>query len=132
MSDDRRLRIALQGELGSFSDEAIQQLWGSDVERLAYRDFADVTTAVASGVADRGVLPIENTIVGSIVGAHDAVNALPGLYAIAETVVAVHHCLLGASNTSCSAGEPLRIVESSSTSSMMSEPACKSSITSAI
>ncbi len=99
MTDDRRLRIALQGELGSFSDEAIQQLWGGDVERLAYRDFADVTTAVASGVADRGVLPIENTIVGSIAAAHDAINALPGLYATAETVVAVHHCLLGAPTT---------------------------------
>jgi prephenate dehydratase len=99
VTDDKRLRIALQGELGSFSDEAIQQLWGGDVERLAYRDFADVTTAVASGVADRGVLPIENTIVGSIPAAHDAINALPGLYAVAETVVAVHHCLLAAPTT---------------------------------
>jgi prephenate dehydratase len=99
VNDDKRLRIALQGELGSFSDEAIQQLWGGDVERLAYRDFADVTTAVASGVADRGVLPIENTIVGSIPAAHDAINALPGLYAVAETVVAVHHCLLAAPTT---------------------------------
>ena len=61
---DRPLRIALQGELGSFSDEAIQQHWGADAERLPYRDFADVTTSVASGVADRGILPIENTIVG--------------------------------------------------------------------
>ena len=43
MTGDRPLRIALQGELGSFSDEAIQQLWGSDAERLPYRDFADVT-----------------------------------------------------------------------------------------
>lgn len=99
MSAEPRLRIALQGELGSFSDEAIQQLWGGDVERVAYRDFADVTTAVASGVADRGVLPIENTIVGSIAASHDAINALPGLYAIAETVVAVHHCLLAAPST---------------------------------
>jgi prephenate dehydratase len=95
VTDERHLRIALQGELGSFSDEAIQQLWGGDAERVAYRDFADVTTAVASGVADRGIIPIENTIVGSIAAAHDAINALPGLYAIAETVVGVHHCLLG-------------------------------------
>ncbi len=99
MSKDGRLRIALQGELGSFSDEAIQQLWGGDVERLPYRDFADVTASVASGIADRGVLPIENTITGSIDGTHDAISAMPGLYAIAETVVAVHHCLLGAKTT---------------------------------
>lgn len=99
MTTDRRLRVALQGELGSFSDEAIQQLWGGDVERLPYRDFADVTAAVASGIADRGVLPIENTIVGSISQSHDALSAMSGLFAVAETVVAVHHCLLASHNT---------------------------------
>ena len=96
MTGERPLRIAFQGEAGSFSDEALQQLWGSEAERLPYRDFADVTAAVAAGVADRGVLPIENTIVGSIAASHDAINAMPSLFAVAETVVAVHHCLLAA------------------------------------
>ncbi|MHB1298263.1 MAG: prephenate dehydratase [Gemmatimonadaceae bacterium] len=94
-----RLRVAFQGELGAFSDEAIQQLWGGDVERVPYRDFADVTASVASGIADIGVLPIENTIVGSIAGTHDAISAMPGLFAVAETVVAVHHCLLATPGT---------------------------------
>ncbi len=99
MVERAQLRIAFQGEIGSFSDEAIQQLWGGDVERLPYRDFADVTASVAAGIADRGVLPVENTIVGSIAGAHDAISAMPGLFAVAETVVAVHHCLLAATGT---------------------------------
>jgi prephenate dehydratase len=99
VSERARLRIAFQGELGSFSDEAIQQLYGGDVQRLPYRDFADVTASVAAGVADRGVLPIENTMAGSIAGAHDAISAMDGLYVIAETVVAVHHCLLGPPGT---------------------------------
>jgi prephenate dehydratase len=99
MTSARPLRVALQGEIGSFSDEAIQQLWGGDAERLPYRDFADVTAAVASGIADRGILPIENTIVGSINGSHDALSALAGLYGVGETVVAVHHCVLAAPGT---------------------------------
>ena len=99
MNPRARLRIAFQGELGSFSDEAIQQLWGGDVARLPYRDFADVTASVVAGVADRGVLPIENTMAGSIAGAHDALSAMPGLHVIAETIVAVHHCLLGTPTT---------------------------------
>jgi prephenate dehydratase len=98
-ADRSRLRIAFQGELGSFSDEAIQQLWGGDVHRLPYRDFADVTASVAAGVADRGVLPIENTMAGSIAGSHDALSAMPDLQVVAETVVAVHHCLLGTPST---------------------------------
>jgi prephenate dehydratase len=99
VSDRARLRIAFQGELGSFSDEAIQQLWGGDVSRLPYRDFADVTASVVAGVADRGVLPIENTMAGSIAGSHDALSGLPGLHVVAETVVAVHHCLLATPGT---------------------------------
>lgn len=99
MSDRGRLRIAFQGELGSFSDEAIQQLYGGDVQRLPYRDFADVTASVAASVADRGVLPIENTMAGSIAGTHDALSAMPGLHVVAETVVDVHHCLLGPPTT---------------------------------
>lgn len=95
MSERARLRIAFQGEIGSFSDEAILQLYGGDVQRLPYRDFADVTASVAAGVADRGVLPIENTMAGSIAGAHDAISGMPGLHVVGETVVAVHHCLLG-------------------------------------
>ena len=106
MGDRARLRIAFQGEIGSFSDEAIQQLWGGDVQRLPYRDFADVTASVAAGVADRGVLPIENTMAGSIAGAHDALSAMPGLHVVAETVVAVHHCLLGAA-----LGEPVDLLD---------------------
>jgi len=99
MGGDRPLRVALQGELGSFSDEAIQQLWGSAAERLPYRDFADVTAAVMSGAADHGVLPTENSIVGSISGSHDALIDAPSLHALGETIVAVHHCLLAAPGT---------------------------------
>jgi prephenate dehydratase len=89
------LRVAFQGELGAFSEEAIQQIWGGDVEPVPFREFADVAAALASGDVDRAVLPIENTIVGSVQSAHDAIDATAGIHATAETVVAVHHCLLG-------------------------------------
>ncbi len=93
---DAQLRVAFQGELGAFSEEAIQQLWLGDAEALPHRDFGDVVRAVQSGAADRGVLPIENTIVGAISAAHDALAAGDDLHVVAETVVNVHHCLLGA------------------------------------
>ena len=90
------LRVAFQGELGAFSEEAIQQLWGGNVEAVPCHEFRDVAAALASGDVERGVLPIENTIVGSVQTAHDVIDATHGIHAIAETVVAVHHCLLGA------------------------------------
>ena len=95
MNTQKTLRVAFQGELGAFSEEAIQQLWGGDVEAVPCREFSDVAVALARGEVDRGVLPIENTIVGSVQTAHDVIDATEGMHAIAETVVAVHHCLLG-------------------------------------
>jgi len=89
------LRVAFQGELGAFSEEAIQQMWGGNVESVPCREFLDVAKALAKGEVDRGVLPIENTIVGSVQTAHDVIDSTEGIHAIAETVVAVHHCLLG-------------------------------------
>ena len=91
------LRVSFQGELGAFSEEAIQQLWGGDVEKLPLREFRDVLAALAGNEVNRALLPIENTIVGSIQSAHEVIDATPAIYAIAETVVAVHHCLLGPS-----------------------------------
>lgn len=92
---DAPMRVAFQGELGAFSEEAIQQLWLGGAEPVPHRDFSDVVQAVQTGEFKRGILPIENTIVGGISGAHDAIAAAGDLHVVAETVVNVHHCLLG-------------------------------------
>ena len=59
------------------------------------RDFIDVAQAVESGEVDAGMLPIENTLAGSVVGSYDALTACESLHVIAETVVEIHHCVLG-------------------------------------
>jgi len=91
-----KLRIAYQQELSAFGEEAAHQLWGGDVDLIALQDFSDIAGAVAAGAADRGVLPIEHTILGSVQSSHDAIDATPGIVGVAETVVQSHLCLLGA------------------------------------
>jgi prephenate dehydratase len=59
------MRIAYQGELGAFS-EAAARLVHADAELVAYRSFEEVFGAVDTGPASYGVLPIENSIGGSI------------------------------------------------------------------
>ncbi|MDA1080577.1 MAG: ACT domain-containing protein [Gemmatimonadetes bacterium] len=93
------LQIAYQQELSAFGEEAAHQLWGGDAELVPLQDFADITAAVASGTAHRGVLPIEHTILGSVQASHDAIDAAPGIVVVAETVVPSHLCLLGAPDT---------------------------------
>ncbi len=59
------MRVAYQGEPGAFS-EAASRLIASDAVMLPSRAFEDVFAAVEAGNADYGVLPIENSIGGSI------------------------------------------------------------------
>ena len=89
----RTARIAFQGELGAFSEEAIRNI---DAHAVAVpcREFIDVAQAVENGDVDAGMLPIENTLAGSVVGSYDALQTCGSLQVVAETVVEIHHCVM--------------------------------------
>src|SRR5919204_90905 len=59
------MRIAFQGELGAFSEAAARRLH-PDADLVPCRSFEEVFSAVDAGPAAYGVLPIENSIGGSI------------------------------------------------------------------
>src|SRR2546430_4837675 len=86
-------RIAFQGEPGAYSEEALL-LIHPDAEAQPYREFRDVAQAVLARRVELGVLPIENSVVGSIATNFDLI-ADSGLAIVGEVVSAVHHCLLG-------------------------------------
>ena len=68
------MRVAFQGEKGAYSEEAIYKHYGSDVETVPRPYLRDVFNTVESGEADYGLVPVENTIEGSIVRAYDLLN----------------------------------------------------------
>ena len=102
-------RIAFQGELGAFSEEAVQRVFGVYEEPVPCRENREVTRRVANGDADAGVLPVENTLAGSVPASYDAILAEPTLYVVGEVVLPIHHCVMGCPGTSL---EMLRTVES--------------------
>ena len=59
------MRIAYQGEPGAFSEAAAHQV-NPDAQLVACKSFEDVFASVEGGPAGYGVLPIENSIGGSI------------------------------------------------------------------
>jgi prephenate dehydratase len=59
------MRIAYQGEPGAFSEAAARQV-NAEAQLVPCRSFEDVFEAVNGGPAGYGVLPIENSIGGSI------------------------------------------------------------------
>jgi prephenate dehydratase len=85
---------AFQGEYGAFGEAAVAALW-PQAEPIPLRTVADVARAVACGDADAGVLPVENTVAGTVVASYDALVATPTLHVIAESILRIHQCLLG-------------------------------------
>ena len=76
------MRVGFQGELGAFSEEAIYELV-AEAEAVPCRSFDAVVLAVEQGTADAGVLPVENTLAGTVAAAYDAlVKAALGHHAI--------------------------------------------------
>ena len=93
------ITVAIQGEAGSFSHAAAARLHGPDVQLLPCPDFQDVFRGVASGDAARGMVPIENTLAGSVRENYDCLGAHP-LHIVAEVHVRIRHCLIARPGTS--------------------------------
>jgi prephenate dehydratase len=58
--------VAIQGQAGSFHEQAAQQWYGASVDILPCTTFGDVFKAYANGEADAIITAVENTIYGSI------------------------------------------------------------------
>ncbi len=63
---ERRLIVAFQGERGAYSEAAAVAHFGEAVQPLPCPSFEEVFEAVTSGIADRGIIPVENSLAGSI------------------------------------------------------------------
>jgi prephenate dehydratase len=60
------MTVSIQGEAGSFSHEAALQLLGKSIRVLSCQRFEDVFRLLEDGTADAAVIPIENTLHGSV------------------------------------------------------------------
>ncbi len=87
-------RVAIQGELGSFSHEAAIRLFGKDLDLVACETFPDVFRAAGRHGADFAVLPVENALYGSIHQNYDLlVEHRPDIWA--EIRLRIELCLVG-------------------------------------
>ena len=60
------MRIAIQGQAGSFHEQAAHKQYGSDIEIVPCDTFGDVFRTYREGKADAIVVAVENTIHGTI------------------------------------------------------------------
>ena len=86
-------KAAIQGEEGSFSEEAGVKYWGKSVVFVPKQSFEEVVKAVESDETNYGLLPIENVLIGSISTTYDLLLE-SSLSITGEVVTPVSHFLL--------------------------------------
>jgi prephenate dehydratase len=93
------MKAAFQGVHGAYSELASKQLLGPRTKTLPCESFEDVFEAVAKGKVERGILPIENSLAGSIHQNYDLLLARD-LHIVGETHLKVEHVLMCHPSTS--------------------------------
>lgn len=91
---DNDTRIACFGEAGAYTEQAMEEIFGKDINSINKLTFKEVIEAVANGEAKYGVLPIENTTTGGITDIYDLLPDYD-VSIVAEHVVKVEQALLG-------------------------------------
>jgi prephenate dehydratase len=93
MTTDQKLTVAIQGEKGAFSHQAALAALGPDIEVLARATFDELFDSVVEGKADRALVPIENSLHGSIHENYDRLKSRP-LHIVGETQLRIRQCLI--------------------------------------
>jgi prephenate dehydratase len=90
--------VSFQGVAGAYSEEAIRQYFGPDAETVPCRTFSELFAAVEQRRADYGMLPIENSLAGSVVQSYELLME-HDLRVRAEVILRVRHNLMAAPGT---------------------------------
>jgi prephenate dehydratase len=89
----RAEKIAFQGERGAFSEEAARKLLGPEIELVPCVRFEDVFRGLKDRRAAGAIIPIENSLAGSVHENYDHLQNFD-LPIVAETSVRIVHNLI--------------------------------------
>lgn len=90
----RKIKIAVLGPVGTFSDEAVKSCWGEKAEPVYTKNFTEIFEKVTTGEAAIGIVPTEDSESGDVLESLDLLEDYP-LYIVGELQHEVKHFLLG-------------------------------------
>jgi prephenate dehydratase len=92
--------VVYQGTQGSFSELAARSTLGNEIICIGKETFAAVFESLKNQEADTAVIPIENTLIGSIWENYDLLYS-SSAQIVGEKTLRIEHCLLGLAGSSC-------------------------------
>ena len=99
--DTKKVRVVFQGAEGAYSQAAMVQFFGEQVDSIHVDTFRDAMSAIDEGSADFAVLPIENSTAGIVNEIYDLLVEFEN-YIVGEQIIKIEHCLLGVPGTDIS------------------------------
>ncbi|TVR71560.1 MAG: 3-deoxy-7-phosphoheptulonate synthase [Spirochaetaceae bacterium] len=100
---DSPLTVAFQGARGAYSEIALLRHFDEGAREIVPRScdrFRQVFEAVLSGEAGCGIIPLENSLMGSIHENYDLLLQYPDIRVTGETHIRIEHSLIGTPDSS--------------------------------
>ncbi len=95
----QRTTVAFQGEHGAYSEQAVYSNFGKAVVTKPKRSLQEVFDAVERGIASHAMIPVENSLEGSVNETYDLLLRF-NLKVSGEVELKIIHCLIAYSGTS--------------------------------
>ena len=87
-------RIGVLGPTGTYTEEATLK-YNQTSDLMAFPTISSIGQAVSSGLINQGIVPIENSLEGSVTFTLDLLISQSGLFISDEIVLPIQHYLLG-------------------------------------
>ena len=87
-------RVSFQGERGAYSEAAAISFFENEIEVIPCSTFSDTLKNTENAGSDYSVLPIENSLAGSVGESNDLLLSTK-LNVVGEIYHRIHHCLIG-------------------------------------
>ena len=86
--------VSFQGERGAYSEAASISFFGNEIDTIPCSTFANALKNTENGTSDYSVLPVENSLEGSVGESNDLLLSTK-LNVVGEIYHRIHHCLIG-------------------------------------
>lgn len=94
----KKARVVFQGAEGAYSQAAMAEYFGDEINSFHVDTFRDAMSAIDEGSADFAVLPIENSTAGIVSEIYDLLVEFEN-YIVGEQIIKIEHCVLGLPGT---------------------------------
>ena len=88
------IQVSFQGERGAYSEAAAKSFFKEQIEAIPCSTFAEVLENTSNGNTQYAILPVENSLEGSVGESYDVLYSTP-LNVTGEIYHRIEHCLIG-------------------------------------